>query len=64
MLHKAAWKGHPQLAQLVIDEYHVDPTAPIKVNAWLYIYTYMYALKASIISLCETVHVACDTYWW
>ena len=33
MLHKAAWKGHPQVMQLVIDEYHLDATACIKVNA-------------------------------
>ena len=33
MLHKAAWKGHPQVMQLVIDEYHLDATARVKVNA-------------------------------
>ena len=33
MLHHAAWKGHPEVVQLVIDEYHLDPTACIKVNA-------------------------------
>ena len=41
MLHHAAWKGHPQVVRLVVDEYHLDATARVKVNAWLYIYTYM-----------------------